>query len=780
MPVLSVEQLANIQLCIEVRKAKAAQGDTAHTRDCYVDTAESEGTMSDYDTYISPLRTPHPGDNGIDDTKAQYLRKSPSDAESSIAALFNEREESVSSQDSGADIGVSSSFHYQRTDMPQSSALDPQQVQYTKGLSSTDDTKMLKRKMVSSPSPERKRQRLPTHNGTLVADSAGSVESDVFSISHSAMIKDAILKADFPISSSTSPSVSQIARELRMKPKSPIANYRQRRAHARPSPPKQPLPNAPLYDALYSDSGVSNDYDYTICGVGDVPSKAEGGEKAESEVADAVCSSQPTQTEDYQRGINQLCGEPSPDDLECEWFSNSCPPASLYPRSTEDWKAGKKPFRVKVYEAQRRQLEDYRLKKEGKRGNPDSGCQSFSPPIMASFYPQTDEGWDEINAPKAEKTLRAQKEQLENYQLKVKGDIGKYEVDWNSTVIPVWSQPAAYTAFHEWRKQQLCESPPSSISTDSKAIDIDGSETTASSGSSSSDEDTVQPPISATVFQTTSRIESIHDNVSSAALITKKRVPAQSSHEQTSAPSMSNVASLEQANPAVESYKIPQQLKSAQELRQSASEDAGDSLSPKKPEKTEPSMPNVASVEHANPAVEIPQQLPSAQDVHQRASEDTSDSVSHKETGIENSSTPETQTPSNSSKFTADSSSLHISPASSPPAATQNHMAPGEEGKIMASIDKKQKIPKPPRQGRKNKHQKKPLGPIPSKVEKPYTRMTRSKAKINHSTKFTSWTTLAGCQLTGTHEAVDFEHQGEYQQIVFVNYIRTRNPIHSE
>ena len=70
-----------------------------------------------------------------------------------------------------------------------------------------------------------------------------------------------------------------------------------------------------------------------------------------------------------------------------------------------------------------------------------------------------------------------------------------------------------------------------------------------------------------------------------------------------------------------------------------------------------------------------------------------------------------------------------------PPADTQSP-AVFEEQEEIPHNRKKQKTPKTPHQGRKNKNEKKPLGPIPSKIEKPSARMTRSKAKTNHSTKF--------------------------------------------
>lgn len=69
-----------------------------------------------------------------------------------------------------------------------------------------------------------------------------------------------------------------------------------------------------------------------------------------------------------------------------------------------------------------------------------------------------------------------------------------------------------------------------------------------------------------------------------------------------------------------------------------------------------------------------------------------------------------------------------------PPADDRSNVAHEDQAKETPRNNKKQRTPKTPHQGRKN--QKTPLGPTPSKIQKPSARLTRSKAKTNHSTKF--------------------------------------------
>ena len=609
MPGLSAEQLAIIHLSIEVRKAKAAQANNAPSRGPYVDTADSEGTMSDYDTYTSPLNSPKPGDDGKDSTRAHCLEGSPPKSEPSIAAQSYGREESLDPQRGDHQIDGHSPYLYDRTRMPQTPALGSLQVQYEdEERERAHDTKKSKRPRTSSPSPERKRQRLTTQSFNLNAKSTKPSTVDEVDISDFDATKDVVSNIRAPSSSRTSPSASQIAREVRMRQKSSSQDHEQRKKYVRLSSSEQPLPNTPLYDALYVNPR-------------EIPDYSDLGTFRAGHAAQEEQKSQPTQPEDIEQQMKQIDDEPSPEYLELERIWKSYPPPSFSPQTAEEWEKINTPMDVKVYEIQLKQLEDYKLK--------------------------------------------------------VKGDIGKYEIDWNTDVIPVWAQPAAYTAFHEWRKQQLSETSPSSSSTGSKASDGDRSETTPPSDTSSPGKDIELHPVSEAVPQATT------------PTFGEDTVCAQSAQEENSEPSMLDGKSVEQANTAKESNETPQQPPSPQKLHWSASRVAGDSVSP--------NNPDVDAISTLNP-----------------------------------------QTPSRSSNISADSSSLHISAssissASTSPAESQNQMTP-EGGKKAPLNRKKQKAPKPPRQGHKN--QNKPLGPIPSKIEKPSARMTRSKAKTNRSTNF--------------------------------------------
>ena len=211
--------------------------------------------------------------------------------------------------------------------------LGSSQAQHTgKERSKAQDTKKLKEPLKSPSLPGPKRQRNVTQNSGL---------GDWYTT------EDAVLGTGTFVSSLETLSASQVVRELRPVSNSWRWNHKNGRDYKTPALAERPLTNTPLYDALYIDPRGLDDY--SRIGMLDF--------------RDIAYKSQRTQPADYDLEENQPWGMLSPEDeFEYERIWRLVLPASFCPQIAKDWEERNRPLEMIVYEAQLKQLEDYKMK----------------------------------------------------------------------------------------------------------------------------------------------------------------------------------------------------------------------------------------------------------------------------------------------------------------------------------------------------------------------------------------------------------------------------------